>query len=168
LFAILFDVQGATVLDLYAGSGALGLEALSRGAARAVLVETSKPAQRAIKDNIGALGLTTRATLLPMRAESALGALGRHGPFSLVFADPPWADAQAAFAVLARLASASLLAPAARLVLEHAARSGPEIPENSPLRPVDTRRWGDTAVTIFEPLLIDAQAEGESGPVGGS
>jgi 16S rRNA (guanine966-N2)-methyltransferase len=166
LFAILFDVQGAHVLDLYAGSGALGLEALSRGAARAVLVETSKPAQRAIKDNIAALALGARATLLPMRAESALGALGRHGPFSLVFADPPWADAQAAFAVLVRLASAALLAPAARLVLEHAARSGPEIPENSPLRPVDTRRWGDTAVTIFEPL-IDARGVGESGPVGG-
>lgn len=167
LFAILFDVREANVLDLYAGSGALGLEALSRGAARAVLVETSKPAQRAIKDNIGALGLRARATLLPMRAESALGALARHGPFSLVFADPPWADAQAAFAVLLRLASASLLAPAARLVLEHAARSGPEIPENLPLRPVDTRRWGDTAVTIFE-ALIDAKDEGESGPAGGS
>ena len=49
-----------------------------------------------------------------------------------------------------RLVGASLLEPAARLVLEHAARAAPKTPENSPLRPLDTRRWGDTAVTIFE------------------
>lgn len=159
LFSILVDVSDARVLDLYAGSGALGLEALSRGAEQAVFVEVSKAAQRAIKQNIVSLALVARATLLPLRAEASFGALGRHGPFSLVFADPPWADAQAAFGVLVRLATTSLLAPAARLVLEHAARSAPKVPENSPLREVDTRRWGDTAVTIFEPI---------AGPAGGS
>ena len=123
LFSILAQVSEARVLDLYAGSGALGFEALSRGA--------------------------ERATLLPLRTEASFSALARHGPFSLVFADPPWADAQAAFGVLLRLASASLLSPAARLVLEHAARGAPNVPENSPLCQVDTRRWGDTAVTIF-------------------
>jgi 16S rRNA (guanine966-N2)-methyltransferase len=158
LFSILGDVSEARVLDLYAGSGALGLEGLSRGADRAVFVEASKPAQRAIKENILTLGVTARAALLPLRAEASFHALERHGPFSLVFADPPWADAQAAFGVLVRLASASLLTPAARLVLEHAARGAPNIPENSPLRPVDTRRWGDTAVTIFEVV---------NGPAGG-
>ena len=150
LFAILFDVREARVLDLYAGSGALGLEALSRGAERAVFVEAGKPAQRAIKSNVDALGVAPRATLLPLRAEAALHALQRLGPFSLVFADPPWADAQAALVVLEGLSRADLLAPAARLVLEHAARGAPEVAENSPLRAVDTRRWGDTAVTIFE------------------
>lgn len=150
LFSILFDVREARVLDLYAGSGALGLEALSRGAERAVFVEADKPAQRAIKDNITSLGVSARATLLPLRAETSLRSLERLGPFSLVFADPPWADAQAAFEVLLGLERAALLAPAARLVLEHAARSAPEIAESARLRPVDTRRWGDTAVTIFE------------------
>jgi 16S rRNA (guanine966-N2)-methyltransferase len=159
LFSILMDVREARVLDLYAGSGALGLEALSRGADRAVFVEVSKAAQRAIKSNILGLDLTARATLLPLRAEASFAALERYQPFSLVFADPPWADAQAAFGVLVRLATCALLAPAARLVLEHAARLGPEIPQNSPLRPVDTRRWGDTAVTIFEAA---------DGPAGGS
>lgn len=149
LFSILFDVTDAAVLDLYAGSGALGLEALSRGAARAVFVEAGRPAQQAIKTNIDRLGVSEHATLLPIRAESALSALARFAPFSLVFADPPWADAQAAFELLEKLASATLLAPAARLVLEHAARSGPRITDNSPLRAVDTRRWGDTAMTIF-------------------
>jgi len=150
LFSILFDVTDANVLDLYAGSGALAFEALSRGAARAVLVEAARPAQRAIQENIASLGFDDRATLLPLRAEAARSALQRFAPFSLVFADPPWADAQAAFALLERLAGSNLLAPAARLVLEHAAKSPPKMGENSLLRPVDTRRWGDTAMTLFE------------------
>jgi 16S rRNA (guanine966-N2)-methyltransferase len=163
LFSILADVRDALVLDLYAGSGALGLEALSRGAARAVFVETNRAAQRAIKNNVATLGLDDRTTLLPLKAEASLRALERLGPFSLVFADPPWADAQAAFGILERLAQATLLAPAARLVLEHAARGGPLVAEKSLLRPLDTRRWGDTAVTLFE-----ARSESESGPAGGT
>jgi 16S rRNA (guanine966-N2)-methyltransferase len=158
LFAILVDVHDASVLDLYAGSGALGLEALSRGAERAVFVESSRAAQRAIKANMTTLAVDARATLLPLKVAASLPALERHAPFSLVFADPPWADAQAALEILERLAVASLLGPAARLVLEHAARSGLTVAENSPLAPVDTRRWGDTAVTIFER---------KDGPVGG-
>jgi len=150
LFAILADVSDARVLDLYAGSGALGLEALSRGAEQLVLVESSKAAQRAIRTNLGALGVEARATLLPIRAEASLRALERLGPFNLVFADPPWADAQAALGVLEKLASSSLLAPAARLVLEHAARTPPTLKADSRLAATDTRRWGDTAVIIFE------------------
>ena len=150
LFAILADVSDATVLDLYAGSGALGFEALSRGAERLVLVESSKAAQQAIRENLGALGVAARATLLPLRAEAALKALERLGPFSLVFADPPWADAQAALGVLEKLAASSLLHPAARLVLEHAARTPPTPKDGSRLRASDTRRWGDTAMTLFE------------------
>jgi 16S rRNA (guanine(966)-N(2))-methyltransferase RsmD len=154
LFAILADVSAERVLDLYAGSGALGLEALSRGAERLVLVESSKAAQQAIRQNLLSLGVESRATLLPLRAESSLKALERLAPFSLVFADPPWADAQAALDVLEKLAGLSLLAPAARLVLEHAARTPPALKSGAHLIAVDTRRWGDTAVTIF--ALIEA------------
>lgn len=150
LFAILADVSDARVLDLYAGSGALGLEALSRGAERIVLVESSKAAQRAIRQNLAGLGVESRATLLPLRAEASLRALERLGPFGLVFADPPWADAQAALGVLEKLASSSLLAPAARLVLEHAARTPPTQKPGTRLICTDTRRWGDTAVSLFE------------------
>jgi len=150
LFAILRDLSDERVLDLYAGSGALGLEALSRGAEHVVLVESSKAAQRAIRENLLALGVGTRATLLPLRAEASFKALERLGPFSLVFADPPWADAQAALGVLEKLAEYSLLAPAARLVLEHAARTPPVAKNGARLNAVDTRRWGDTAITIFE------------------
>ena len=156
LFAILADVSDARVLDLYAGSGALGLEALSRGAEQLVLVESSKAAQRAIRTNLGALGVEARATLLPIRAEASLRALERLGPFNLVFADPPWADAQAALGVLEKLAGSSLLAPAARLVLEHAARTPPTLKADSRLAATDTRRWGDTAVIIFEVIEVPA------------
>jgi 16S rRNA (guanine(966)-N(2))-methyltransferase RsmD len=154
LFAILADVSGERVLDLYAGSGALGFEALSRGAERLVLVESSRAAQKAIRQNLLSLALETRATLLPLRAESSFKALERLGPFSLVFADPPWADAQAALDVLEKLAGSPLLAPAARLVLEHAARTPPVPKPGARLSAIDTRRWGDTAVTIF--ALIEA------------
>jgi 16S rRNA (guanine966-N2)-methyltransferase len=150
LFAILEDVSSGHVLDLYAGSGALGFEALSRGAPRLVLVESSKAAQRAIRTNIDALNLQSQATLLPLRAEASLKALERLGPFSLVLADPPWADSQAALAVLEDLALSQLLDPAARLVLEHAARTPPSLKEGARLCACDTRRWGDTAITIFE------------------
>ena len=156
LFAILADVTGDRVLDLYAGSGALGLEALSRGAEQLVLVESSRAAQEAIRSNVLALGVGMRAILLPLRAEASMKALERLGPFTLVFADPPWADAQAALAVLETLAGSSLLAPAARLVLEHAARTPPTPKAGARLHAVDTRRWGDTAITIFE--LIEAPA----------
>jgi 16S rRNA (guanine966-N2)-methyltransferase len=150
LFAILRDLSAERVLDLYAGSGALGLEALSRGAERLTLVEASKAAQQAIRSNLQSLGVGARATLVPLRVEASLKALERLGPFSLVFADPPWADAQAALGMLEKLSTHSLLAPAARLVLEHAARSAPVLSMGSRLSAVDTRRWGDTAVTIFE------------------
>lgn len=156
LFSILADLGQTRVLDLYAGSGALGLEALSRGAEGLVLVESSKAAQRAIRANISALGVEARATLLPIRAEASLHALERLGPFNLVFADPPWADAQAALGLLEKLVGASLLAPAARLVLEHAARTPPTLEAGSRLTSTDTRRWGDTAVTIFEVIEVPA------------
>ena len=171
LFAILADVSGARVLDLYAGSGALGIEALSRGAEQLVLVESNKAAQRAIQSNLSKLGLEARASLLPMRAEASLRALERHAPFSLLFADPPWADAQAALHLLEKLAAASLFAPAARLVLEHAARTPPALAENSPLEARDTRRWGDTAITIFgllEPPADNAPEPGAAATTGHS
>ena len=163
LFAILSDVSDAHVLDLYAGSGALGFESLSRGAARAVLVESSKAAQRAIRTNAENLRVADRVTLLPLRAEASLKALERLGGFSLVFADPPWADVQSALALLEKLAASTLLLPAARLVLEHAARNPPTPASGSRLIATDTRRWGDTAVTLFE--LIEAPSPAtESSP----
>jgi 16S rRNA (guanine(966)-N(2))-methyltransferase RsmD len=151
LFSILGDVSGARVLDLYAGSGALGIEALSRGASTAVFVEAARPALACLRDHLSKLGLDGIATTLPVRVESAAAPLGRHGPFELVLCDPPWRDVKVARAQLEALANAGLFAPGARIVLEHAAKDPPPAPEGtSRLLMCDERRWGDTAVTLFE------------------
>src|SRR5687768_885045 len=90
LFSILADVTDARVLDLYAGTGALGIEALSRGAARAVFVETATPAAAALKQNIATLGLQASARVIIARAEKAAQPIVRAGPYDLVLVDPPW------------------------------------------------------------------------------
>ena len=89
LFSALGAVTGARVLDLFAGTGALGVEAISRGAARAVFVESARPALAALRENLGALGLAESARVVPQLAERALGAVIAEGPFDLIFADPP-------------------------------------------------------------------------------
>ena len=146
LFSILGDIEGARVLDLYAGSGALALEALSRGAASVVLVEHDRAALACIRENIEALAVSERARVLPLRARSALGALGSE-VFDLVLCDPPWDVLADACAVLTELASRSRLAEEARIVLEHSARDAE--PEVLGLAAYDRRRWGDTAVSLF-------------------
>jgi 16S rRNA (guanine966-N2)-methyltransferase len=154
LFAVLGAVEGLRVLDLYAGSGALGIEALSRGALHAVFVEASRPALLSLRENLAALGIGERAEVLPMRVESAGSALGRMPPFELVFCDPPWKEAAQALKLLERLATAGVVQPGARVALEHAARDANtpllEPSPESPLRVSDQRRWGDTSVTLLD------------------
>lgn len=147
LFNVLTDVSGAKVLDLYAGSGALALEALSRGAARAVLVEHDRAALACIRDNVGALGLDARAEVVPLRLPRALTRALVHGPFDLVLCDPPWADLKDACATLAELVRAGGLAAGARVALEHSAKDS--VPDVSGLALADRRTWGDTAVSLF-------------------
>jgi 16S rRNA (guanine966-N2)-methyltransferase len=151
LFAVLGDVAGVNVLDLYAGSGALAIEALSRGAARAVCVETARPAIMVIRDNVTSLGLEKRLTLVTRRVEECAPLLVAHAPFELVLVDPPYADVPSG--ALARalgplLANRSeLLGPDALVVLEHAARDpAPVLPG---LVHEDDRRWGDTAAAFY-------------------
>src|SRR5688572_13274239 len=90
IFNILPDVEGMNVLDLFAGSGALGIEALSRGAAHATFVDQGKTALAVVRENLKTLGLEARATVLP---GDAVGHAGRHvprSPWQLVFIDPPY------------------------------------------------------------------------------
>ena len=87
------DLNGARVLDLFAGSGSLGLEALSRGASRAVFVDSSRAAATAIRDNLRVLGLEERAEVIVAGVERAIAALGARGEcFDLVFVDAPYRD----------------------------------------------------------------------------
>jgi 16S rRNA (guanine966-N2)-methyltransferase len=147
LFAILGDrVEGARVLDLFAGTGALAIEALSRGAASAVLVEQAAPAVAVIRANLDALGLADRARVRRTRAETYLRSQ-RDGPFDLVLLDPPYAAPVGLVAgVLGRLARTAL-APGAVVVVEAAARA--EAPPWPPgLTAERPRRYGDTALHL--------------------
>jgi 16S rRNA (guanine966-N2)-methyltransferase len=146
----LFSVLGpsthdARVLDLFAGSGALGIEALSRGAAEAVFVDRSHKAIQAVRANLEALGI--EADVRPIEARAALrAASARHEAYDLVFLDPPYRRA----AELGRELSEGLiavLAPGARVVTE----SDRRMPLELDLPLADERRYGDTVIRIHEP-----------------
>jgi 16S rRNA (guanine966-N2)-methyltransferase len=124
--AIRGTLHGAMVLDLYAGSGAVGLEALSRGAADVLLIEADGRAVRVIRANMAAVGLAG-ARVLASRVERALaGGPGNGPPRDVVFADPPYAAADAEVtAMLAALLAGGWLAPGAVVAVERATRSGP-------------------------------------------
>lgn len=160
VFAWLGRCTDARVLDLYAGTGALGLEALSRGASNAVFVERSASAARALRENLQALGLAGRGRLRRAPVRAALRALGREGArFDLVLLDPPYAAGEAEGA-LAALLEAGVLAPEGRVVLECDRRHPPgDVPG---LAPAGERRYGETLVRRFE-RAGDARA-GRGGP----
>jgi 16S rRNA (guanine966-N2)-methyltransferase len=136
----LVDLDGARVLDLYAGSGAVGLEAVSRGAAHALLVDSDARAAAVARDNARDLGLADRVTVRRDRVERVLA--GAPEPYQLVFADPPYAldDGELA-AVLHRL-TGGWLAPGAVLAVERATRgAGPRWPDR--VEALKQRRYGE-------------------------
>jgi 16S rRNA (guanine966-N2)-methyltransferase len=140
------SLQGASVLDLYAGSGAAGLEALSRGAARAVLIESDPAAARVIRANIAAVGLPG-AQLVTGRVERVLArGPGAGGPFDVAVADPPYAMADdEVCAVLTALARGGWLAPGALAAVERASRGAPfSWPDG--YRGDRSRRYGEATV----------------------
>src|SRR5262245_66035130 len=128
------------VLDLFAGSGALGIEALSRGAAHATFVDVAKPALTVVRGNLKDLALDDRATVL---AGDAVALAARHAPaapWQLVFVDPPYRSEPATRAV-ANLANPD---PPAVIVIEHDRRNAPPKSLGS-LLPTDERRYGDSS-----------------------
>ena len=136
-------VEGARVLDLYAGSGAMGLEALSRGAGSVVFVESDSDAVRAIERNLDKLRLTG-ATVLRAEASNGLAQEATAGrKYDLVLADPPYAMTD--YDPLARYLP-RVLAEDGLLVLESAARTEPELPG---LEVRTSRKYGSTRVTVF-------------------
>jgi 16S rRNA (guanine966-N2)-methyltransferase len=144
-------LDGQRVLDLYAGTGALGLEALSRGAVTAVLVDASKESQALCQANAEALGFAQQVTVLASRVEQAIPRLQkRSDPFHLVFADPPY-DLRAAATLVESLAAAKLVHPGGILVLEHDKREEPPERAGRLVRD-DVRTFGDTRVSFFRSL----------------
>jgi 16S rRNA (guanine966-N2)-methyltransferase len=146
LFNLVGPVEDASVLDLYAGSGALGLEALSRGARRCVFVEKDAAACRAIKANLETLGFTG-ALVLQRDALAVLSeerSAGRR--YDLVLLDPPYDEWGRLEPRLAELLPA-VVTDSGLVVVETDARTEPALP----LDPVTTRRYGSARLTVFRP-----------------
>ena len=147
IFAVLDPdlVNGAAVLDLYAGTGALGIEALSREAEHVDFVERDRRACQLIRDNLSAAGLRDRATVYVKPVKTALALL--EGPYDLVIMDPPYAETDID-RVLTQLSDAGVLGEGAVVVVEHAWREV-AVERASRLALQSTRRYGDTAISFY-------------------
>jgi len=139
-----FAIAGARVVDLFAGTGALGLEALSRGAASCLFVEDSAAARALIRDNIEAMQLTGVARIF-RRDATKLGTAGTMEPFALAFLDPPYGKGLAELG-LAALVEGGWLAENAIVVVEE--RAGTDIALPEMFSELDRRTYGDTQVLI--------------------
>lgn len=137
------QLPGAHVLDLFAGSGQLGLEALSRGAASVTFVERDRRALQALRANVAAVDLPG-ARVVAAEVATALRATLDDAPFDLVVADPPYGMADAELAALLAAARPHLVVGAV-VTVERARRSGP-VPWPADLGDADTRRYGDTVL----------------------
>lgn len=138
-------VPGARVLDLFAGSGALALEAISRGAESAVLVDHDRAAIRCIHDNVSTLGFEDEALVLQADWKTATDQLQREGrTFDLIFLDPPYAMEDLTQVTEALI---PLLAQGGWMVIEHRAQHEPLVAEGYYCR--DSRRWGIAGVTCY-------------------
>jgi 16S rRNA (guanine966-N2)-methyltransferase len=142
LFSILGPVEDMRVLDLYAGSGALGIEALSRGAASATFVESARPAVAAIRANLEAIGAEGAEVAATDALEWLRGAAGRRA-FDLVFCDPPYDEAARIAQPLSDLLP-RITGPEALIVTESATRN----PLALALPLLDERSYGATRITI--------------------
>ena len=143
-------VAGMRVLDLYAGTGAVGIEALSRGAARAVFVERDRDALRVLRRNLADLVISReRARVVAGDAARVLATLRDEAPFDLCFLDPPYTESVAS-RVLAGLVGAGLLGPHALLVVQHFTKTAVGCPAGLVADRV-SRRFGETALTFLRP-----------------
>ena len=145
------------MLDLYAGSGALGVEALSRGAFQAVFVERAASALEVLRRNLAELELRDRTRVLRSDVRGAIRQLGRRGErYELILMDPPYASGEAERAMAAVL-EARILAPGGALVVETSRRHLPG--EVAGLEKLDERRYGDTVMLRFRNCIGRGGAE---------
>lgn len=143
------SLPGARVLDLFAGAGGVGLEALSRGAAHATFVERDARAVAALRRNIGVLGLAEACRVLALDVFRALERLQRTGErFELAFLDPPY-EAGLVDRVLDHLGAGTLLAPGVTVVAQHFTKAPPAGAYRR-LRMIRRRRFGETTLSFYE------------------
>jgi 16S rRNA (guanine966-N2)-methyltransferase len=160
-FSMLGPLHGV-VIDLYAGTGALGFEALSRGADSVVFVESARAAQNAILQNADTLGVSERVTLLRAPVERSAAAIRRQGPYSLVLTDPPWTAMEAAARALGALLHADLLESDGRIVLGHPKGRPVDLAPDSGMELVERRAWGDSAASFFRRTSASSEDAGRS------
>ncbi len=139
-----FAVDGVRVIDLFSGTGALGIEALSRGAAYCLFVEEAPEARALIRTNIETMGLTG-VTRIFRRDATDLGPAGNMEPYGLAFLDPPYGQGLGERALIA-LRDGSWLLPGAVIVLEERASADVSLPEG--FAEIDRRNWGDTQAVL--------------------
>ncbi len=157
--------RGGRVVDMFAGSGALGFEAWSRGAGEVVFVESDRAACGVIRDNAATLGVTDFIRLVQGRLPNAVSRL--QGVFDLVLMDPPYAKWSSSGKVVAKLVEKRLVADGAVVALEVPARElfdgkvaiWPDWGIEEHLVPVSARRWGDTGVVIWRFVGYRARVE---------
>ena len=141
--SIAADLDGAVVLDAFAGTGALGLEALSRGAAQVTFVERDRVARSCINNNITTLDVEKQTTVIGSSVTSWIESRRDDAKFDIIFADPPYHDEQ--FSTVRRLFA--LLKPGALMVLSHTGRG--EVPIQDEIVVVDNRSYGTAHLTFF-------------------
>ena len=151
LFSILGKVEGANILDLYAGSGGLGIEALSRGAKLAIFVDQNLTSVWALQKNLENLSFTKRAKIFKTSAKKALKLLsGDKLRFGLIFIDPPYKmNITKLKDVLDGLCWENLIEPGGIVVLEHSQKVDSITPE-SDLKKIFDRTYGDVCLTFYE------------------
>ncbi len=156
------DFFGMKILELFAGTGNVSIEALSRGAESVVLVDASDRSVRIIRENLRRVGLTDRAQVWAMPARRALNAVARQDrKFNLIFLDPPY-DQKLVGRSLELIASIYPLEPSAVVVAEHSVRETVK-PSYGVLRLNDQRRYGDTLLSFFrDAAASDSAVEGGS------
>jgi 16S rRNA (guanine(966)-N(2))-methyltransferase RsmD len=155
LFNVLaLHVDGSRFADLYAGTGAVGIEALSRGAAHVTFVETAAAPLRALRSNLETLGIRSGYHLEQRSVPVTLGNLARRDPrFTLVYLDPPWEDAAAYQQTLSLLgeAGSTLLAPGALVIAEHARRKAvAPLEQYGTVRRYRVLEQGDAALSFYQ------------------
>ncbi|MFZ0641051.1 MAG: 16S rRNA (guanine(966)-N(2))-methyltransferase RsmD [Candidatus Acidiferrales bacterium] len=150
----LFDILGAAVegcmfVDLFAGTGAVGIEAISRGARRVVFIERHAPAVQVIRENLKSLGITGEAEIFPMDAMRGLEKLAsQHAPSDFVFLDPPYAQAEEYRRVLEFIGAAGMLSAMGTVIAEHGKKL--ELPPQvEALERTRVKVQGDSALSFY-------------------
>jgi 16S rRNA (guanine(966)-N(2))-methyltransferase RsmD len=149
-FNIIGPVDGKTFLDLFAGSGSMGIEALSRGAPEAVFVENSRALVDAIGKNLNSCGYTDKSEILTEDFIKAIQILRKRSEtFDVLFADPPYGRGIVGV-TLEHVGDGALMAPDALLAIQHSVREAAAVDDSGQLLLTDRRQYGDTILSFFK------------------